>query len=88
MLKGCQKEMYVLETRESPLFERAYLILRPQKTASLPSDMVVEANRIIGHKNVLQPPSKRATGRFSTFCWGFLCGALGAVIIMLPPLLF
>lgn len=48
MLKGCQREMIVLQTRESPLFENAYFVLRRGRRQAPARDMLAEANRIIG----------------------------------------
>ena len=49
MLRGCQREMIVLQTRESPLFESAYFVVR-RGAARLPheGEMLAEASRIIG----------------------------------------
>ena len=49
MLKGAQKRMIVIRTRDSRLFEEAYFVMRrdlPDTTAHR-SDMLWEANRII-----------------------------------------
>jgi hypothetical protein len=49
MLRGTQKHMIVVRTRNSPLFEEAYFVMR--RTAAQPEadcpDMLWEANRII-----------------------------------------
>lgn len=47
MLKGCQKEMIVVHTKDSPLFEDAFFVLRPQKSEEPRGDILAEANRII-----------------------------------------
>lgn len=49
MLKGAQKRMIVIRTRNSRLFEEAYFVMRrdlPESTRH-GSDMLGEANRII-----------------------------------------
>lgn len=46
MLKGCQREMIVLHTTDSPLFEDAFFVLRAGKPAPAHTDMLAEANRI------------------------------------------
>lgn len=51
MIKGCQREMILLQTRESPLFESAYFVLRPRRQGAPRTDMLAEANRIIGEGN-------------------------------------
>ncbi len=51
MMKGCQREMILLQTKESPLFESAYFVLRRQRVTVPYTDMLAEANRIIGEGN-------------------------------------
>ena len=48
MLKGCQREMILLQTKESEMFECAYFVLRRGRKASVRGDMMAEAHRIIG----------------------------------------
>ena len=47
MLKGCQKEMIVLHTTDSPLFEDAFFVLRAGRPSPAHADMIAEANRIV-----------------------------------------
>lgn len=47
MLKGCQREMIVLHTTDSPLFEDAFFVLRAGRPAPAHADMLAEANRIV-----------------------------------------
>ena len=49
MLKGAQKNMIVVRTRDSRLFEEAYFVMRRNATATSAdeSDMLWEANRIL-----------------------------------------
>lgn len=85
MLKGCQREMIVLHTTDSPLFEDAFFVLRSEKAHSPHTDMMAEANRIIaGGKGYF---ARRRTGyaRWLFFCAGLL---LGAGIFFLSRLLF
>lgn len=85
MIKGCQREMIVLQTGESELFESAYFILRRKKTRPLQTDMVAEANRIIAFGSCLHR-SKKVKKRGWLL---FLCGAaLGAAACALIVLLF
>ncbi len=49
MLRGCQKQMIVLQTPESRLFESAFLVLRRDVDEAGQDDMIAEANRIIGN---------------------------------------
>ncbi|MBR7181294.1 MAG: hypothetical protein IKD28_00750 [Clostridia bacterium] len=48
MLKGCQREMIVLQTQDSVFFESAYFVLRREKHTVPKIDLLAEANRIIG----------------------------------------
>ncbi len=57
MVKGCQREMILLQTKESPVFECAYFVLRKGRAAMPRGDMVAEANRILGREE--QGPSSR-----------------------------
>lgn len=85
MLKGCQREMIVLHTTDSPLFEDAYFVLRPEKMRAPHGDMLAEANRII--ENGSGYLSKRLSGRGKvlSFAGGVL---LGVGIFFLLRLLF
>ena len=48
MIKGCQREMVVLQTKGSPLFESAYFVLRRGRAGAAPArDMLAEANRLL-----------------------------------------
>ena len=49
MLKGAQKQMIVIRTRDSRLFEEAYFVMRRDaEVGGTPTtDMIAEANRII-----------------------------------------
>lgn len=51
MLKGAQKRMIVIRTRDSRLFEEAYFVMRRDlpDSATHGADMLEEANRIIQH---------------------------------------
>ena len=48
MLRGCQKQMIVLQTPESTLFESAFFVLRRDMGEAGQDDMVAEASRIVG----------------------------------------
>ena len=86
MIKGCQREMIVMQTGESPLFESAYFILRREKRVCAKGDMLAEANRIIGAGgSYLERRKRRRFGR----AFAFLCGCLaGAGILALFLVLF
>jgi hypothetical protein len=87
MLRGSQKRMIVVRTRDSRLFEEAYFVMRRETapTATDTPDMLWEANRII--ENTLPPAERSEAGatvgrpgvlRALWFGLGALCGG-GAV---------
>ena len=79
MLRGCQKQMIVLQTAQSTLFESAFFVLRHEKAAVQQDDMLAEANRIIGEGVTVR--KKRS---FSASATGFFLGLLvGACIFAL-----
>ena len=86
MIKGCQREMIVLQTKESPLFESAYFVLRLGYRPTAKGDMLAESNRIIGEgRSYLH--KRRRYGRALPFLLGLVLGGLlfggGAVIFLL-----
>ncbi len=49
MLRGCQKQVYVVKDTHSAIFTEAYFILRQEKIGYVaPREMAEEAARIIG----------------------------------------
>ena len=81
MLRGTQRHMIVVRTRNSPLFEEAYFVMRrgADKLEVDQPDMLWEANRIIEnslpasceeHGDSLWKWSKRGLW----FLFGSLCG--------------
>ena len=86
MIKECQKEMIVLQTQESRLFESAYFILRRKSIPPAKSDMIAEANRIIAMGGeCLRERKPRRCRRW----WWFLLGSLlgGGLSLLLCLLL-
>lgn len=83
MIKGCQKEMIVMQTQDSTLFESAYFILRRQKLPPSKQDMVAEANRIIGSGSTYLAKNQKSKRWFLLFALGFICGALLAAFFIL-----
>ena len=83
MIKGCQREMIIMQTQDSPLFESAYFILRRQKLPPSKQDMVSEANRIIGVGSGYLACKRRKRGRMWLFLCGLFCGGLLAVGVMI-----
>lgn len=81
MLRGCQREMIVLQTRESPLFESAYFVVR-RGGARLPreGEMLVEASRIIGEGSAYLS-RRRGRARVRDLALGALMGAGVAGIV-------
>ena len=85
MLRGAEKRMIVVRTRNSPLFEEAYFVVRPD--ADRPgyegSDMLLEANRILESSAV----GSRAHRSFSEDGIlprrGFLQGVVGFLLGLL-----
>lgn len=74
MLKGCQREMIVLQTQDSVLFESAYFVLRKEKRAVPKTDLLAEANRIIGAGNEYLKRRKKLPLRLFLFVGGVLAG--------------
>ena len=82
MIKGCQREMIVMQTQDSSLFESAYFVLRRGQVTRGKRDMLAEANRIIGDgKTYFQRKSKKSSHVWP-FLLGILCGA-GAFMLIL-----
>ena len=85
MLRGCQKQMIVLQTQDSALFEHAYFILRREKPTLPHGDMLAEANRIIGAGSGYLTRRRRRGRGMLLFCGGFLLGA--GVFLLLRALI-
>lgn len=82
MLKGCQREMIVLQTAESSLFESAYFILRRQRVPPPKCDMLAEANRIVESGNGYFGRQKgQKKRRFLLFFGGFLSGGCAVALL-------
>lgn len=75
MVKGCQREMVMIQTGDSPFFESAWLVLRQPRPAVNADDMLTEANRIVGagrdHRARRAPRGRH----WLLFAAGFLAGA-------------
>ena len=83
MIKGCQREMIVMQTQDSTLFESAYFILRRQKLPPGKQDMVAEAQRIIGANGGALAKKRKEKRRLGLFALGFFCGAVLASFFIL-----
>lgn len=73
MLRGCQKEMIMLKTGESRLFERAFFVLRRGGPADAGDNMLAEATRLLALAEGIRPVRRR-WGRGAIFAAGLLCG--------------
>jgi hypothetical protein len=85
MIKGCQREIIVMKTQESKLFESAYFVLRRQNKIPEKCDMVAEANRLIGGRaSAPCTPKRSGRGRLLLFLTGVLLGCgVGLLLGML-----
>ena len=72
MLRGCQKEMIMLKTAESRLFERAFFVLRRGGESAAGDDMLAEATRLLSLAEGARP--RRRWGRGFLFAAGLLSG--------------
>ncbi|MBR4874189.1 MAG: hypothetical protein IKV00_10175 [Clostridia bacterium] len=84
MLKGYQKRLIMMPTRESQLFESAYFILRKDSHPKSPTknEMLSEATRIL-EENALGPDKPRFTRLHlaAALLAGLLLGALAVGIV-------
>ena len=75
MIKGCQREMIVLQTKESALFESAYFVLRRGYRPASRGDMLAESNRIVGEGRAYFKRRQKSR-RLLPFLLGFFLGAV------------
>lgn len=86
MIRGAEKRMIVVRTRESRVFEEAYFVVRHNVPGNAANalDMLREANRIIERNTVIPsaPPRRASQARLlavaraaALFTAGILCGA-------------
>ena len=74
MLRGCQKQMIVLQTPESGVFESAFFVLRRDNQSVGHDDMIAEANRIIGNGARVRRRARRMPERLLIFLLGVAFG--------------
>jgi len=74
MLRGCQKQMIVLQTPESAVFETAFFVLRREREQVGHEDMMAEANRIIGNGVSVRRRGRRLPQRLLLFLLGVALG--------------
>ena len=79
-MKGCQREMIVLRTKESALFESAYFVLRREREPAREQDMLAEATRLIGGGE-RKRGERRPRGRLAAFLLGLLSGGGISVLV-------
>ena len=81
MLKGYQRKLIMIRTRESSVFESAFFILRgTSSTCAVSGEMITEANKIIEECNLLRKKTKELGVKhiLTSLGIGF---ALGAVTV-------
>ena len=85
MIRGCQREMIMLQVDGSEMFESAWLVLRRERGRVSECDMLAEANRIIGAGNGRRDASCRRGRAALWFLLGAVCSALifAGIIIFL-----
>ncbi len=83
MIKGCRREMVFLETRESEIFESAWLVLRRERGEYAKVDMIAEANRIIGVAGEKKSHGSPFWRRMVPCSVGFLIGSALSLLLML-----
>ena len=83
MLKGCQREMILLQTKESEMFECAYFVLRRDRRGDAGGDMMAEAHRILGEGGGVSPRRRVRVGGI----WFLLGCLLGAGLFALSCLI-
>ena len=76
MIKGAKKQMIVVRTVGSRVFDEAYFVLRRQwkEESGDSEDMLREANRILAEGNEPTHPTARSHRRWLFFGIGILCG--------------
>ena len=77
MLRGAEKRMIVVRTRDSRLFEEAYFVVRPEadKPRFEESDMLLEANRLL-ENSMTGARAERGARELLSARGGFLGGLL------------
>lgn len=85
MLKGCQRDLIVLHTTDSPLFEDAFFVLRTMSAPPNDTDMLAEAGRIISSGDTFFKRRKRKKRFRISPLLAYLVGvATGALALFLP----
>jgi len=90
MIKGIQKQMVMVRTSDSSLFETAYFVLRDGIERER-SDIVTEANRLVSEVIAERGRGKvrsRKRRRWLPFLLGLICGAAATVLTLFLIRLF
>ena len=90
MVRGIQKQVIHLKNPESPLFEEAFLIVKPTARKQVPAmTMVEEANRLLAVQDTIQEssrclsPIQRTLRGMILFFSGTLFGVLATLLCAL-----
>ncbi len=88
MLKGYQRKLIMMPTRDSSLFETAYFVLRSEAESRRPepsqNEMLLEASRILQASNATRSPTPLTKKHvLLAALLGFLFGALCALLAVL-----
>ena len=78
MLKGYQRKLVMIRTKESSIFESAFFILRGSLNEDAEDDMIAEANRILRASGGERKKTRcfKARHILSALGIGFLAGAV------------
>lgn len=83
MINGYERRIMQLRNIKSPYFDEAYFVMRDDCEHFIESEVLCEAERILG-KAKISKRKKWALGRlFYSFSYGLLSGAIIAFIITL-----
>ena len=89
MLKGYERRLIMMPTKNSPLFETAYFILRnaPEKHPPCPNEMLYEATRILEENSLtVKRRSIKLRHLAIAFSIGLALGAATVAVIWLVAL--
>ena len=85
-VKGCQRQLIVLQTGGSPLFESAYFILKKEVEHRIPceNEMLGEATRLLEENAVARKQRRlRPVHLLVSFAAGLLAGAIAVGLLWL-----
>lgn len=79
-IRGCTRQMIVLNGKRDNMFETAYFIVKADVRNVKKSDLVIEANRIIKESCFVSKPAQKISRR-TCFWIGSAAGAAAVGII-------